>query len=199
VGIMNKSINPNVLGLCKVGDFCPWELFNLTENSFVVDLGAFRGEFSQYILSTYNCRVDAYEPSDMVYPITHPKYKWIKMPIWDGSPVLFNKNKGAGGHIFEGHGVEMPSVDIREVTKEHIDLLKVNIEGAELRVLGLADLSNVDQIVVEFHLFRAHEKDKKFMQTEIDGVLNRIMSFGYKMIQIDNTSPAYMFYDKIKI
>jgi hypothetical protein len=193
---MSKSINPNVLGLCEVGGFCPWELFNLTENSFVVDLGAFRGDFSKYILDTYNCRVDAYEPSDVVTELSHPKLTWIQKPVFDGTYVLFERNLGPGGSIFTGEGYETESADIREITKEHIDLMKVNIEGAELRVLGLADLSNVDQLIVEFHLFRTREQDKKFMQTEIDGVVERIMSFGYKMYQIDNTSPAYMFYGK---
>jgi FkbM family methyltransferase len=195
---MSESINDNVLGLCEVDGFCPWKLFDLNENSFVVDLGSFRGDFSKYIYQTYNCRVDAYEPSDMnleYFELSHPKLTVIKKAVYDGSVVRFTKNRGAGGSIFYEDGEEIETVDIREITKEHIDLLKVNIEGAEIVVLGLADLNNVDQVLVEFHLFRVIEEDRGLMSEEIKRVFERIMSFGYRVHQI-NDAPAFMFYDK---
>ncbi len=191
---MDNSINANVIGLCEVDGFCPWKLFDLNENSFVVDLGAFRGDFSKYILDTYNCRVDAYEPLRMVYPITHPKFRYRQIPVFDGSVVHF-KNTGPSSHIMGNSGEPIQTIDIRSITNQHIDLMKVNIEGAEIVVLNLADLNNVDQLLVEFHLFRACEEDKELAEAEIKEVVKRIMSFGYKVHQI-NEAPAYMFYGK---
>lgn len=193
----DQSINGNVLGLCQVDGFCPWKLFNLNESSFVVDLGAYRGDFSKYILDTYNCRVDAYEPSDMDNVINHPKFRWIQKVVFDGRKVFFEKNQGTGGNIFEyGReitGDEMQSVDIKEITKEHIDLMKVNIEGAEMVVLKRANLKNVEQLLVEFHLFRGERKGIGITKEKIDKLVKRIMSFGYKSHKI-NDAPAYMFY-----
>lgn len=186
------SINENVIGLCEVDGFRPWELFNLNENSFVVDLGSFRCEFSKYILDTYNCRVDAYDPLIPPYLIQHPKFIFRQLPVFDGRKVFF-RNDGPSSHIFVSDGLQLETIDIRKITNEHIDLLKVNIEGAEITVLGLADLKNVGQLIVEFHLFRHCKQDMELAQKEIDQVVTRIMEFGYKMHKISD-APAYMFY-----
>jgi FkbM family methyltransferase len=186
------SINPNVLGLCEVDGFRPWEQFKLNEDSFVVDLGAFRGDFSRYILDTYNCRVDAYEPLTLVYPIIHPKFIMRRVPVFDGSRVAF-KSTGPASHILGNEGEPMETMDIRKITTEHIHLMKINIEGAEIRVLELADLRNVDQILVEFHLFRACKEDFDKAKQEIEQAIIRVVSFGFKWHQID-TAPSFMFW-----
>lgn len=193
----NKSINGNVLGLCEVDGFCPWEFFDLDENSFVVDLGAFRGDFSQYILDKYNCRVDAYEPINFgCYLVNHPKFRLIKEVVFDGREVFFNReSESPGGHIFSQAGELVKTIDIRDIVKEHIDLLKVNIEGAEVQALRVADLSNVDQILVEFHLFMM--KDKEEAMKEIRETINHIMSFKFQVKQINESGPAFLFYGKI--
>ena len=72
--------------------------------------------------------------------------------------------------------------------------MKINIEGAEIRVLNLANLDNIDQIIVEFHLFMASEENHDSIKKDIEKVLKRIAKFGFKMKQIDDTSPAYFFY-----
>jgi len=190
---MTESINANVLGLCCVEGYCPFEDFKLDENSFVVDLGSFRGDFSSYIYETYNCRVDAYDPIGINERVGHPKFRFFQSPVFDGSLVYFELT-GPSSHIMRNKGEPMTSVDIREITKQHIDLMKVNIEGAEITVLGLADLNNVDQLLVEFHLFRACEEDKKIVAIEIKRTVKRIMSFGFKAKQINDTGPAAFFY-----
>lgn len=189
---MSKSINANVLGLCEVDGFCPWEHFILDENSFVVDLGSFRGDFSKYIYETYNCRVDAYDPLGIHIGVEHPKFKFIRAAVLDGSIVTFEKS-GTASNIMNNTGVQMRSVDIRGITKEHINLMKVNIEGAEITVLQLACLDNIDQLLVEFHLFRYSAPNFEFIKKEIEKVVERIMSFDFKMKQI-NSAPAYFFY-----
>jgi len=194
VGMKTESINSNVLGLCCVDDYCPFEHFVLDENSFVVDLGAFRGDFSRYILETYNCRVDAYDPLNATQ-LEHPKFTFINRPVFDGSKVKFDVTRvNTSANIFINEGEEIDSVDIREITKQHIDLMKVNIEGAEIVVLGLADLTNVDQLLVEFHLFIAPAEKTDSVIVDIKKTFDRIMSFGYKMNQINYAGPAYFFY-----
>jgi len=191
---MTASINTNVLGLCCVDGYCPFEYFKLDENSFVVDLGSFRGDFSKYIYETYNCRVDAYDPIGINVNAGHPKFRFIQKAVFDGSKVFFELT-GPSSHIMRNEGYPIDSIDIREITKQHIDLMKVNIEGAEIRVLELADLNNVDQLLVEFHLFRACDEDVKLVMREIKNTVERILRFGYKFRKIDE-SPSYFFYGK---
>ncbi len=189
----NESINANVLGLCEVDGYCPWKFFTLDENSFVADLGAFRGDFSRYILDTYNCRVHAYEPSDMIYPIEHPKFTWIQKIVWDGTPVFFDSNRGPGADIFENIGEKADTIDIKDITNEHIDLLKVNVEGAEMVILNRANLDNIDQILVEFHLFKRERKDIGITKEKIDDLVKLILEHGFKFVRINN-APSYFFY-----
>lgn len=190
---MTESINANVLGLCCVDGYCPFEDFKLDENSFVVDLGSFRGDFSKYIFETYNCRVDAYDPVGVNISGLSPKIRYIEMPVFDGGWVSFEEN-GSSSRIMRNISKQLKSVDIREITNQHINLMKVNIEGAEIKVLSLADLNNVDQLLVEFHFFRACEEDREIVRKEIQDVVRRIMSFGYKMKQINESGPAAFFY-----
>ena len=192
---MTESINSNVLGLCCVDDYCPFEHFVLDENSFVVDLGAFHGDFSRYILETYNCRVDAYDPlQESCSQLTHPKFTFINKPVFDGSKVKFDINRVVtSANIFINEGEEIQSVDIREITTQHIDLMKVNIEGAEMVILRLADLDNVEQLLVEFHLFLGERKEFGITKKKVAKSVARILKHGFKMKQI-NDAPAYFFY-----
>lgn len=197
---MTESINSNVLGLCCVNGYCPFEDFKLDENSFVVDIGSFRGDFSKYILETYDCDVDAYDPLNGQHCInlekTYPKFHFINKPVFDGSRVKFDVTRSdASANIFVNDGEEVDSVDIRDITKEHIDLMKVNIEGAEMVVLGLADLDNVEQLLVEFHLFRGEKDEFGMTKVAVDSLVDKIMGYGFKMKQI-NDAPAYFFYGK---
>lgn len=190
---MSESINENVLGLCEVDGLKVWEFFDLNEDSFVVDLGSFRGDFSKYIYETYNCRVDAYDPIGINNLISHPKFTFRKLAVFDGSEIRFTFG-GTSSHILGENGEPLQSIDILEITKEKIDLMKVNIEGAEIVVLQRADLSNVKQLLVEFHLFRACEEDKELAIADIEKTFDKIMSYGFKFKQINETGPAVFFY-----
>jgi FkbM family methyltransferase len=172
----------------------------LDENSFVVDLGAFRGDFSKYILDKYDCRVDAYDPLNGLHCTNlekkYPKFRFINKPVFDGSKVKFDITINTpSSNIFVNDGEEMDSVDIRDITKEHIDLMKVNIEGAEMVVLRLADLDNVAQLLVEFHLFRGEKEAFGITKVAINRLANKITGYGFKM-KLINDAPAYFFYGK---
>lgn len=157
------SINGNCLGLCEVDDFRPWEKFKLDKDSFVVDLGARSGEFSEYILNTYDCRVDAYDSINGCR-LVHPKFRFFHEKV-------NGKN-------------------IKNITKEPISLMKVNIEGDEIETLMKANLKNVDQLIVEFHVFNGFVSQK-----DTDKVVKKILSYGYKSIRFGD-APAYFFYEK---
>ena len=191
-----KVMNKNVLGLCKIGDLTICDKFDLDGDSFVVDLGGFDGGFSKYILDKYNCRVDAYEPSKDIFRLTHPKLKFTNKAVWNGKKVKFLQTKGLDSSIKRGEGEWVETVDILDITKEPIDLMKVNIEGAEIEVLNRADLSNVRQLLVEFHVWCMDIFKPKLTRKAINDTVDKIMSYGYEQIKLREDGAGYYFYKK---
>lgn len=167
-------------------------MFKLNKNSFVVDLGAYQGEFSKYILETYNCRVDAYEPLDL-FKMEHPKLRIINKAVWDGTPVKYQKDRGINNSIMKGVGEEIETVDIKIITNKLIDLLKMNIEGAEIEVLKRVNFNNIKQLLVEYHFFIGKEFKPPITKKLVNESVRMIVDKGFKKYKINN-APAYFFY-----
>ena len=79
--------------------------------------------------------------------------------VWDGDGILnFRGDHADGGSVVEDSaagGIEVPAVDIRTILRpfDRIDYLKIDIEGAENRVIPAAGelLKKVENIFVEYH------------------------------------------------
>lgn len=76
--------------------------------------------------------------------------------------------------------VKVPTVNLREVFKRsggQIDLLKMDVEGAEIGILesaSAADLASCCQLTVEFH-----DKRPPFTRGDVDRVCRRMRAEGY--------------------
>lgn len=82
----------------------------------------------------------------------------IKKAVWvDDNGVKFNQSGLDNGNVdLNGKsGITVASVDLASIIAEEVDFLKMDIEGAEYKVLQrLSDtkkLSNISRIVIEFH------------------------------------------------
>lgn len=129
--------------------------YDLSPSSAVIDLGAYQGEWANEIHARYGCQVVAVEPTEYVRDYQH------------GSII----NKAAGTHdgkmsfggrayytsTFESGDHEYECVDVNKLIKQYktIDLLKINIEGAEYDVLnhiiGAGLHARIKNIQVQFH------------------------------------------------
>jgi FkbM family methyltransferase len=143
--------------------------YDLTENSVVFDLGGYKGEFASAIMNKYNCTVFIFEPIPFLYDIIVNKFsnnsklhpycfglydKTIRQQISlsDNASSIF---------ISKTNTHEIQLKDIAEFLHENnvgiIDLIKINIEGAEydlLESLINQDLiSGFKNIQVQFHDF----------------------------------------------
>lgn len=152
-------------------------LRTLDEIHFVVDLGANVGFSSAYFLSCYpNSRVLAVEPDDRNIAVCRAnlapygeralvlhgavwskptRLRLAKGVYGDGSEWATQVHETTGGETQPGdiQGWDMQSL-IRMAGAAHIDLLKVDIERAEMTVFGAsADgwLSKVRNICIELH------------------------------------------------
>ena len=92
--------------------------------------------------------------------------------LWreSGTVMFAGSEHSEGGQVAET-GREVASVSIEELVREHgrIDLLKIDIEGAEFEVLENADLSGVDAIVGELHVRDQRDQDRLVSHLEAAG------------------------------
>jgi FkbM family methyltransferase len=141
----------------------------LNRDSVVVDLGGNRGEFIREIRSRFGCRCLVLEPNPDLFDAMEAggveKFQ-LAVTSHDGRVILnlaANCECSSLGQLPEGdltRRVEVQGVRLAGFLKAQrvarVDLLKVDIEGAEIAMFDSLDdawLSNASQIAVEFHDF----------------------------------------------
>ncbi len=169
-----------------------YEDFNFGKDSVVVDVGANIGTFTMYALHRGASKVYALEPVQCAFDDLHNALKSDKVvPLqiaisdsngeldmytipWNDTMASFDKN-----HIVQHSQPEQDIISFKVKTQkfvdfmyeqnlEKIDLLKVDIEGAEYMMFDAIDdntLMKVDRLLLEFHdnyngEFRKHILDK---------------------------------------
>lgn len=142
--------------------------YPLNENSIVFDVGGYRGEWADDIYTRYKSEVHVFEPVQEFADIMRGKFKGNEKIIIN-QVGLYSEDKEVkismlddGSSIFkEGESVEkIKLVDILGYLKDNnvqkIDLLKLNIEGAEFDLLDYLIANDwikyIENIQVQFHL-----------------------------------------------
>ena len=145
--------------------------YSLNQDSVVFDLGGYYGLFSKQIYNRYKCNIHTFEPIEYLYDICHQELKDLdKVKLY--RKVLGDKNDtvnfyvaGDASSIYMGWGqvknensyIEMIPIDSYMADKNihEVDLLKMNIEGAEYYLLEyMIDkgiLIKFKNIQIQFH------------------------------------------------
>ncbi|HYE61173.1 MAG TPA: FkbM family methyltransferase [Phycisphaerales bacterium] len=177
--------------------------------SLVVDLGANTGDFSRQVRARYGCRVCAVEAN----PDLVPKVRAIEgvevihaAAVGRRGPIEFRLSDDilassvcdlrpgvANGRVVTVEGLTLPDILARfglalSPTGQRLDLLKVDIEGAEVGLIMNAPdelLRSIDQITLEFHDFCGLNTADEIVQ-----VCRRLKSLGFDGFRfgIDNTN-----------
>ena len=129
--------------------------------------------------------VEAYAFSDVAL---------VPKAVWTQETTLTFSQEGAdGGHLSESKEgkvvIAVQTVRLRDYLKGKIDLLKIDIEGAECAVLeDCRDcLRDVERLFVEYHGFRRHPQD-------LQSVLTILSTAGFRYtIQSIGTVPVQPF------
>ncbi len=143
---------------------------DLDETSTVLDVGSFEGETVDRFCQLYDCNVHAFEPHPGLLPrlvarfSSNPKVTVHAVGLGDSDAEVPLQLAGPGSTMYETVGdVDGTSqVAIRdavavlgELGLDRIDLLKLNIEGAEFDLLDhlIANgrLGQVRYLLVQFH------------------------------------------------
>jgi len=137
----------------------------LPDDARILDIGCRGGGFTDYYYSKY--------PKMFVYPIDIDKfpgevYYRCAISDKDGYCDMVNTNDPQARHIKEGGTIPMMTIDSfsREVEVDKWDLIKMDIEGEEVKVLKSLKHPYCKQISVEFH---AHVNQTK---EELDSLLD---------------------------
>ena len=148
--------------------------YNLTNNSIVLDVGGYEGDFVSEIYARYRCKIYVFEPVNKYITILANRFK-LNTDVIIIDKGLGNANQELMINVMDEassykrsasihkKGVEekIQIIDIENFIKQHsilkIDLIKINIEGAEYdlldRIIELNFLSNCTNLQIQFHDF----------------------------------------------
>lgn len=151
-------------------------------DSLVLDVGAFTGEWAQHMVKRYDPTIYAFEPNPHSFEkVEHkaqqnPKLKPVPYGLGDRDLEVDFTLKGLGSSMLEERAdhtdvprtrVEIRSIDRawRELGLDNVDLMKVNIEGAEFplfeRMIETGLLGKVDTYLIQFHEWHAGAYSKR--------------------------------------
>lgn len=142
----------------------------LIDDSVVVDIGGYKGDYSSGIVRKYNSNVYVYEPNPDMYEYCMRRFEYNDMvsvfPYGlgeEGKRKLYYLNDGST--LFKGWAEKHNDtstynlVDIRDAHYELRDLkigiLKMNCEGSEYEIIPMIKdlLTNIPEVLVQFHRF----------------------------------------------
>jgi FkbM family methyltransferase len=192
----------------KVENVCQHSFIGnwLNSNSTVIDLGMNKGEFTQYIAEHFGCHILGAEANPHVFQKL-PKYerliaKNVAIAAKDGTSTLNIPKEGDASLYFnENCNSEQIEVEaetfqsfVKTFSLERIDLVKVDIEGAEIDMFDLTEndiLQNVVQFTVEFHDF----VDLK-MKPKVEKVFRQLNTLGFQRINFSLNNGDVLFVNK---
>lgn len=181
----------------------------LDSDSVVIDLGAYLGDFSRIISESYHCTVYSVEASPITFKQTYKSSLVHKFNYAIGSDntvlKFFLGTNPEGNSIFERHRdakgefVEVPGISLFRFLEmnsiKKIDLLKIDIEGAEVNLFdSMSDdfLATIPQITVEFHDFIS-ELD---IQVKVNQIKDRLSKLGFQYLIFEKPNKDVLFLKK---
>lgn len=143
--------------------------YPLSDSSIVFDLGGYRGRWAQQIWDRYQCHIYIFEPVPPYYRsigerfIGRDKVHIYNFGLAESTRTdrIYLREEGSslygtGAQSLEIHLMDMAEF-LRTIKIAHIDLMKINIEGAEYDLLdamlsaGLVEICT--NLQIQFHRF----------------------------------------------
>lgn len=150
---------------------------DLDASATVLDVGAFRGAGAAQIAELYGCRVLAFEPNPDYFAAlderfaADPRVEALPYGLGHEDAVLPMQKLGPGSTVYGDPAADAETVDVRirdvvavfeELGLDRVDLMKINIEGAEYdlleRMVAVGLHERVRYLLIQFHEWypRAH-------------------------------------------
>jgi FkbM family methyltransferase len=133
--------------------------YPLTKGSVIVDAGGYVGEWSQLMLDRYGCSITIYEPQEKYARVCQERFRDDRRVKVRREALLDRVGRtsigeGIGGA--SGAGEETcKTVDVATALPKKVDLLKLNIEGAEYpvlrRLIDSSRIRDINYLQIQFH------------------------------------------------
>jgi FkbM family methyltransferase len=163
-------------------------------NPLVVDCGAHKGEFSRGVHERWGAVGHAIEASPLMHAqlTLPPSFESHHFAVSDtNGETAFHISTNPEFSRIQEEGASTPGSEVRvasrslssfleDIDNPVIDILKLDIEGAEVRALDSlsdAQLQRIVQITVEFHDFCG-----QITSAEVDRVVSRLLAVGFFMV-----------------
>ncbi len=185
--------------LCAPGSICPWTICptGLNARSVVVSAGVGSDiSFEHELVERFGCRVLLCDPSPtgrrtMELPENQrPEFRFLPVALTGRcgrlrlAPPLDPQGDSWFANPAAPEGVEVPCTDLKTLMREngfdHIDLLKLDIEGCEYEVIDqlLRRRLRVNQLCVEFH----HGTLPGYRRRQTISAMLRLVARGYRLV-----------------
>ena len=170
----------------------------------IIDCGANIGVSVFFFKQLYpDSVISAFEPDPKIFEILKQNTKCLdakgltlyNSAVWNQKgTIAFQQNDSDGGKICSKGNTLVKTEKISDFLNEKVDLLKIDIEGAEKVVLPSIEekLSNVDKLFLELHI---QHDDFKLLE-DACSILRR-RNFRYKMETVGNVS--FQSFDQIDL
>jgi FkbM family methyltransferase len=175
----------------------------LNETSTVVDLGMSDGDFARVMVSRFGCRVYGLEPEPSLFAALPDIDRVVKeqaaVSPTDEPVTLYMNTTQCASTLFDvdDTSVTVAGTTLTSFLDRHaistVDLLKMDIEGAEFDVLASTsdlDLLRIRQLTIEFHDFLDSSLLPRVRST--DQRLRRLGFRRIKFTQFTNGDVLYM-------
>jgi FkbM family methyltransferase len=171
--------------------------FDLNENSLVIDLGGYKGQWASDIFSKFLCKILIFEPVlSYSYKISdrfkaNNKIEVFSIALGDvkKTELIGISDDGSSSFVESNEYQKMEFEDVANFFSSHnifnVDLLKINIEGGEYvllsRLIETGLIKNIRQIHVQFHDF-VPDAEKKMAQLQHKLSLTHELKLQYKFV-----------------
>lgn len=159
------------------GESMRYDYPSLSEQSIVFDVGGYRGDFAQRIHDKYGCIVYIFEPHPDFYQICVNRFKSkskiipLNYGLGDKDEFFQLTDDEDGSSFLKSRNTTTIKCESRNFIKvmqslniQRIDLIKINIEGAEYQLLNHIIANNL-QKKIQFYQIQFHNFFKKAPKT----------------------------------
>ena len=166
--------------------------YPLNENSIVFDIGGYKGDFTQNVWNKYKCNIYVFEPIKSFYEDivnrfkNNPKVKVFNFGFSNKNGDIEIKLQDDSSSIFRVNNCQTEIVKMMKLSDfiklgRNIDLLKLNVEGAEYYILDDLIQNNLLSVINNIQI-QFHEIDRRYVlkQHEICRELNKTHRLTYK-------------------
>jgi FkbM family methyltransferase len=173
---------------------------NITENSIVMEIGGYKGDFTSEIAARYNPHIHVFEPVELFSSILAKRFaKNKKIKIWKiGLSNVTDRNKisirNDGSSLFkEGKNKNSETIQIKDIVEwidendiKSVSLMQINIEGGEYslleRLITSENIRKIEHIQIQFH--DQYHKNAESLMLKIQNELSKTheLDFQYKFV-----------------